>query len=347
LALRLHYRAHGIHYPTHVRPLVTLVVVVAVGGNALTAAHQSGTCEEIEANAADMALTLAPVVASGHAIAVVHGNGPQVGNLAIQQDEALSLVPAQPLPVLSAMTQGQLGSILARAVDAHCGAGTAVALVTHVTVDADDPAFSHPTKPIGPFFSAERAHELARARGWTVVEDSGRGHRRVVASPRPTGVIELGAVRSLLEAGHVVLAAGGGGVAVVSGPGGQLRAVDAVVDKDLAAALLARSLGAQELYLLTGVDCVMLDFGTARERPAHRLRVDEARAHLADGQFPPGSMGPKVTAALQFLGAGGTRAIITSADRLADAVAGVPGAGTVLAPESSGAAASATIGAGE
>jgi carbamate kinase len=309
---------------------MTSLAVVAVGGNALTAAHETGTCEQIEANAAVMARTLCALVRDGSALAVVHGNGPQVGNLSIQQFEASAMVPAQPLYALSAMTQGQLGSVIVRAIDGRCGAGTAVAIVTHVTVDLDDAAFGRPSKPIGPFFSPERAAQLAEARGWTVVEDSGRGHRRVVASPAPTGVVELRAVRSLLQAGHVVVAAGGGGVAVSPGPGGAVDGVDAVVDKDLAAAQLATSLGAQELYLLTGVDCVLLDFGTQQQRPAHRLEVSEARRHLADGQFPAGSMGPKVTAALQFLEAGGERAIITSATRLADAVAGAPEAGTVL-----------------
>ncbi len=309
------------------------LAVVAVGGNALTAADQPGTADEIEANAAGMAACVADLVAAGWSVAVVHGNGPQVGNLALQQDEALALVPGQPLYALCAMTQGQLGSVLVRAVDARCGPGAAVAVVTHVLVDDDDPAMSAPTKPIGPYFTAARADELARARGWAVVEDAGRGYRRVVASPRPVAVLELAAITTLLGAGHVVLAAGGGGVAVSRAPGGGLTGVDAVIDKDLAAARLATLLGASQLYLLTGVDCVLLDFGTSRQRPAHRLGVDEARRHLADGQFPAGSMGPKVTAALEFLAAGGTRAVITSAARLADAVAGVPGAGTSLVRE--------------
>lgn len=314
------------------------VAVVAVGGNALTRADQLGTCAEIEANAAGMASSVDGLVRAGWSVAVVHGNGPQVGNLSLQQDEALPLVPAQPLHALCAMTQGQLGSILVRAVDELCGPGSAVAVITHTTVDLDDPAFRAPTKPIGPYFTADRAAELAGRRGWTVVEDSGRGSRRVVASPLPTGVLEIRAIRTLLAAGHVVLAAGGGGVAVSTGPHGAILGVDAVIDKDLAAARLATSIGAQQLYLLTGVDCVLLDFGTPRQRPVHRLRADQARAHLARGQFPPGSMGPKVTAAVQFLEAGGSRAIITSAARLADAVAGVPGAGTVLVPECGGGA---------
>jgi len=308
------------------------LAVVAVGGNALTMPDQGGTAGQIEANAHAMADCLAELVTAGWALAVVHGNGPQVGNLALQQDEAAPGVPPQPLHALCAMTQGQLGSVLVRAVDSRCGAGTAVALVTHVTVDPDDPAFGAPTKPIGPFFSAERAQELSRERGWVVVEDSGRGYRRVVASPDPTGVLEERAVATLLAAGHVVLAAGGGGVAVVTGADGVVRGVDAVVDKDLAAARLATAVGASELYLLTGVDCVLIDFGTPAQRPAHVLTLEQARAHLADGQFPPGSMGPKVTAALRFLAAGGSRVIITSGARLAEVVAGVPDVGTVLVP---------------
>lgn len=310
---------------------MTSVAVVAVGGNALTRAGQAGTAVEIEANAAGMAGCVADLVRAGWTVAVVHGNGPQVGNLAMQQDEARDLVPAQPLHALCAMTQGQLGSILVRALDRACGPGTAVAVVTHVTVDDDDPGFTTPTKPIGPYLTAEQGAELVRERGWTVIEDSGRGHRRVVASPRPRGVVEMRAVRTLLAAGHVVLAAGGGGVAVVRGAAG-LAGKEAVVDKDLAAAQLATAVGATELYLLTAVDRVLLDYGTSRQRPVDRLDLDEARRHLADGQFPPGSMGPKVVAAVGFLESGGRRAIITSAERLADAVAGVPGAGTSFVP---------------
>ena len=306
------------------------LAVVAVGGNALTAADEKGTWTEIAANAAEMAICLAELRTAGWRVAVVHGNGPQVGNLAIQQDEGASLVPGQPLHQLCAMTQGQLGSVLARAIDRHCGAGSAVAVVTHVEVDPDDPAFEHPTKPIGPFVSAELAAEFAADRGWSLVEDAGRGYRRVVASPRPTGVVEMSAISTLLRAGHVVLAAGGGGVAVRMEKDGSLTGVDAVIDKDHAAAALATAIGASELYLMTGVDCVLLDFGTPRQRPAHVLTPQEAERHLADGQFPEGSMGPKVTAALRFLADGGSRVIITSAGKLAAAAAGEPGAGTSM-----------------
>lgn len=306
------------------RPLA----VVAVGGNALTGADQAGTPDEIAANAAGMALSLARLVHAGWRVAVVHGNGPQVGNLAIQQDEASAIVPAQPLHQLCAMTQGQLGGMLVREIDRLCGEGSAVALVTHVRIDRDDPAFDHPTKPIGPFFSAEHAAELARQRGWHVVEDAGRGHRRVVASPAPIDIVELQAIRTLLDAGHVVLAAGGGGVAVSRTADGALSGLDAVIDKDHAAAVLATSIGASELYLLTGIDAVLLDFGTPHQRPVHVMSPQDAESHLAQGQFPAGSMGPKITAALQFLRDGGKRVLITSPGRLAAAAAGEVDVGT-------------------
>ena len=311
-------------------PTVTPTAVVAIGGNALTAQGERGTAGQIAANAGRMAGCLAGLAAAGWQLAVVHGNGPQVGALAMQQDAAEHEVPPQPLHDLCAMTQGQLGSVLVRALDAHLGRGRAVALVTHVSVDLDDAAFAAPTKPIGPFFTQARAVELAGERGWHVAEDAGRGWRRVVPSPRPGEVVELGAIRTLLAAGHVVLATGGGGVAVVKDHDGSLRGVDAVIDKDLAAAALATSLGASELYLVTGVDCVQLDFGTAEQRPVHTMTGQEAQGHLSDGQFPAGSMGPKIDAALRFLRAGGSRAIITSAECLAAAAAGEPGVGTAI-----------------
>ena len=303
------------------------VAVVAVGGNALTRPDQLGSAGEIAANAAGMAAALAGLVRAGRRVAVVHGNGPQVGNLALQQDALADTVPPQPLHQLSAMTQGQLGGVLARAIDAECGPGMAACLVTHVVVDPGDPAFARPTKPIGPFLSRREAERLARERGWRVVEDAGRGWRRVVPSPRPTGIVELSAVRALLAAGSVVLAAGGGGIAVDLP---SMTPLDAVIDKDLAAAALATAVGADELYLLTGVDCVQLDHGTPRQRPVHRLDPEQAARHLAAGQFPPGSMGPKITAALEFVRDGGHRAIITSARLLADAAVARPGAGTCI-----------------
>jgi carbamate kinase len=298
---------------------MTKIAVVALGGNALTQAGQSGSCDEMMANAAAMAMAVNDVLAAGWRVVIVHGNGPQVGNLALQQ-EATSAVPAQPLALVGAMTQGLLGSLIARAIDLLRGRGTAVALVTHVTVDAADPAFGTPSKPIGPFYQPAEAERLARRGDWVVQPDSGRGYRRVVASPQPVGVIEIGAMRALVEAGHLVIAGGGGGIPVLAGDPG--RTVDAVIDKDLAACLIARQLGAQALLLVTAVDRVMIDFGRPTESGLGTITADEAARHLAEGQFPPGSMGPKIEAALRFLDEGGELAVITSPAMLAATLAG-------------------------
>ena len=299
---------------------MTKTAVVALGGNALTRVGQSGTCDEMLANAAAMASAVHAVIEAGWRVVIVHGNGPQVGNLALQQ-EATAMVPAQPLPLLSAMTQGLLGSLLARAIDLLRGPGTAVALITHVTVNPADPAFGSPSKPIGPFFAPAEAQQLAEARGWIVQPDSGRGYRRVVASPEPASVIEIDAVRALVDVGHVVIAGGGGGIPVqATEPQGGLA--DAVIDKDRAAGLIARLLGAQALLLVTAVDRVMLDYGQPTQSELGTITAAEAARYLADGQFPPGSMGPKIEAALRFLAEGGELAVITSPDLLAASLTG-------------------------
>jgi carbamate kinase len=294
--------------------------VIALGGNALTRAGQSGTCDEMLANAAAMAAAVNEVIEAGWRVVIVHGNGPQVGNLALQQ-EATAMVPAQPLALLGAMTQGQLGSLIACAIDLLRGPGTAAALVTHVTVDPADPAFCLPSKPIGPFFGRGEAEQLAASRGWAVQPDSGRGYRRVVASPEPTGVIEIDALRALVSAGHLVIAAGGGGIPVADA-GTRRVMVDAVIDKDRAASLIARLLGAQALLLVTAVDRVMLHYGTPRQSELGTITAAEAARYLEDGQFPPGSMGPKIESALRFLAESGELAVVTSPGLLAATLAG-------------------------
>lgn len=311
------------------RRRATRVIVVAVGGNALTAEQQAGAAGEIETNADRVAIGVAALSLRGWRVVVVHGNGPQVGNLAIQQVAGADLVPAQPLYSLSAMSQGQLGSALARAIDTHLGFGSAVALVSHVTVDPLDPAFGLPTKPIGPFYTQRESAALARVHGWAMVEDAGRGYRRVVPSPRPLGVVETDAVRALLGAGKVVLAGGGGGVAVSSL---SLAGVDAVVDKDRTAARIAADLNATMLLLVTGTDSVMIDFGTPSAHPVREMTVQKARQHLANGQFPPGSMGPKVEAAAEFARSGAGVAVITSIEHLSGAVEPASTVGTRIVP---------------
>ena len=302
-------------------------VVLAIGGNALAPAGL-GEFSDQEERARRVAEATVEILARGDRLLVVHGNGPQVGALAMAQEAVSREIPAQPLFVLGAMTQGQLGYLLAQAVgDALVAAGrprTVAAVMTQVVVSSDDPAFQHPTKPIGPFFSEGRARRLADARGWSVAEDSGRGWRRVVASPEPMEVVEASEIRRLLDAGEVVVACGGGGVPVTR-VGSDLVGVDAVVDKDFAAALIGSLVGAESLLLVTGVDQVLLGFGTPDERAIASMTVAEARAHLADGQFPAGSMGPKIEAAAQFIEGGGTSAIVTSLGQLAGAMAGRTG----------------------
>jgi carbamate kinase len=307
-------------------------VVLALGGNALTRAGQAGTYEDQRANAAAMARAVCGLVGDGHGVVIVHGNGPQVGALALQQEEGAALVPPQPLFTLGAMTQGQIGSLLGLALrEAGDGRPVRVAsLVTHVLVDPADAAFAHPTKPIGPFFPARQARALATRRGWTVGEDAGRGYRRLVASPEPQAIVEADAIRCLADAGFVVIAAGGGGIPV-SGKDGRLTGVEAVIDKDLPAHRLAAATGATALVLVTDVDHVALDFGTASQRTVEAMTADEADRHLRDGQFPPGSMGPKITAAVRFLRAGGKLAVVTSPPHVRAALEGGHGTRIVAA----------------
>ncbi|MDH3756146.1 MAG: carbamate kinase [Acidimicrobiia bacterium] len=278
------------------------IAVLALGGNALSREDERGTIEEQYRNALAMARSVRSLIRKGWRIVVVHGNGPQVGNLAIQHAASSDLVPAQPLWALGAMTQGALGSLICLALREVCGDEIegVVSVITHVEVSPDDPAFEHPTKPIGPFFGPDEAEELAETRGWHMIEDSGRGYRRVVPSPTPEAPVESGAIATLIEAGYVVVAAGGGGIPVVR-EGTTYRGVDAVIDKDFAAERLADASMADALVMVTGVPNVKLDFGTPEEQTVYNLTTDEAATHLAGGQFPPGSMGPKISAAIHFV----------------------------------------------
>lgn len=302
--------------------------VVALGGNAFTREDQQGTYAEMAENARGMARTVHALRRIGWNVVIVHGNGPQVGNLAIQQEEGAELVPPLPLSSLGAMTQGQLGSLIMISLHQTAAAGETVdvaTVVTHVAVALDDPAFADPRKPIGPFFHGDAVTELVESRGWTMVEDSGRGHRRVVPSPKPQAIIEAGTIRKLVESGTVVIAAGGGGIPVAD-DGSGLAGVDAVIDKDYAAQQLANQLGADALVLVTGVRNVMVDFGKPTQRAIEEIDVDEMERHLADGQFPEGSMGPKVRAALTFLRNGGGSVVVTTPELAADALVDDPAA---------------------
>jgi carbamate kinase len=285
-------------------------IVVAIGGNALIAAGEDGGWEGQLAHAREVADEVVALRAAGHALVLTHGNGPQVGALALA-------APALPLDVLTAMTQGQIGYLLETAIGER--APTA-ALLTRVVVDRGDPAFARPTKPVGPFYAPEVARRLAVEQGWTVAEDAGRGWRRVVPSPRPVQVLGAENVRRLLDAGVIVIAGGGGGVPVDDRGAG----LPGVIDKDRCSAELALAVGADLLVLLTGVPRVALDYGTRWQRELERITVSDAERALAEGEFPAGSMGPKIESARRFV-AGGGSAVITSPGRLRAAVDGEDG----------------------
>jgi carbamate kinase len=294
-------------------------VVVAIGGNALIAAGEDGAWERQLSHARTIAEEVVALRAAGHELVLTHGNGPQVGLLALQQESGES--PALPLDALTAMTQGQVGYLLETAVAQVDPAVPTATLLTRVVVDPRDPAFARPTKPVGPFYDGDRARQLALERGWAVADDAGRGWRRVVPSPRPLRVVGAEHVRALLERGAVVVAAGGGGIPV----DGDLSGVAGVVDKDRCSAELALAIGADLLVLCTGVSRVALDFGTRWERELAVITVADAERALADGEFPPGSMGPKVESAGRFVEAGRGSAVITAPGRLRAAVEGDDG----------------------
>ena len=288
-------------------------IVVAIGGNALIAAGEDGTWEGQLAHAREIAAEVVALRAAGHQLVLTHGNGPQVGALALD-------VPALSLDVLTAMTQGQIGYLLETAVGEVDPRVRTAALLTRVVVDRDDPAFAKPTKPVGPFYAPEEARRLAVERRWAVAEDAGRGWRRVVPSPRPVQVLGADNVRTLLDAGVLVIAGGGGGVPVTSDRAG----VAGVVDKDRCSAEMALAVGADVLVLLTGVPRVALDYGTRWQRELERITVSDAERALAEGEFPAGSMGPKIESARRFV-AGGGRAVITTPGRLRIGVVGDDG----------------------
>jgi carbamate kinase len=283
------------------------MIVVTLGGNAILPPTGAGTIEEQIAITTQAMSAVADLIASGERVVLSHGNGPIVGNIIVRNEAARDTIPPMPLDVNELTARGVRRPV--------------VSVVTQCVVDSADPAMTRPTKPIGPFYAAVRARELESRKGWVFREDRDRGFRRVVPSPRPVEIVEWEAIRSLVNSGAVVIAAGGGGVPVVRSATGCLRGVEAVIDKDRAAAVLGRQLGARQLVNLTNVDGAALDFGSPRERLIERMTVSEARRHLDDGQFPPGSMGPKIEASIDFVEGGGEEAIITVPPRVLEAMA--------------------------
>jgi carbamate kinase len=298
-------------------------IALAIGGNALIRAGEDGTWEEQLRNARDIAEEVVALRAAGHELLLTHGNGPQVGALMLQQALGESESPPLPLDALTAMTQGQIGYLLVTAIaQVEPSLPTAV-LLTRALVNPRDAAFATPTKPVGPFYGHDDAGRLAEERRWDMAPDSGRGWRRVVASPRPREVLGAEHVRTLLDSGAIVVAGGGGGIPVAPSEQG-LAGVPGVIDKDRCTAELALAVGADLLVLLTGVPRVAIDFGTRWERELSRITVSDAKRGLASGEFPAGSMGPKIESAERFVEGGG-RAVITAAHHLLAAVSGEDG----------------------
>jgi len=296
------------------------LALIAFGGNALLPDNQRGIQDEQIKNAEKAAELMAHIVRKGYELIIVHGNGPQVGNLLIQMEEAVTKIPPYSLDLCNAMTQGSMGYLLERAITnelrRHSIDKEVITLVTPVLVDRNDPAFGNPTKPIGPFYTKYRAQQLVREKKWIMVEDAGRGYRKVVSSPRPIDVGPKWIIRDLVQAGRIVVAAGGGGIPVIINGRGLFESVEAVIDKDYAASLIAREVKVDLFIILTGIERVYLNFGKPNQQEIPVMTIDEAQRYLDEGQFPPGSMGPKIQAALDYIRAGGKEVLITSAAHL-------------------------------
>jgi carbamate kinase len=309
-------------------------VVVALGGNALLRRGDQDSAEVMRKNARLAAERVAEVASRGWEIVVTHGNGPQVGRILLQNEAARDWVHPMPLDVCGAESQGQIGYLLQVTVgDVFFERGMerpVATVLTFTRVPPDDPAFQKPTKPIGPHYEEAEANRLAAERGWLVAPDPEGQWRRVVPSPRPYSIVEAPVIRQLAESGVIVIGGGGGGVPVIE-EGPRLIGVEAVVDKDLCAAILAREVDAQVLLICTDVEGVYADYGTTEQRIIDRLEVDQAKRMVEDGTLPAGSMGPKVQAAVEFVTSGGQRAVICALDDAPQALEGQ--AGTSIVPE--------------
>ena len=305
------------------------LAVIAIGGNSLIKDDKKMTVLDQYQAAGETSHHIAALVAAGYRVVVTHGNGPQVGFILLRSDLAKNVLHQVPLESCVADTQGaigyQVGQTLANELRRQKIDKPIATVVTQVLVDKNDKGFTNPTKPIGPFYTEEEAKKHAAEDGWNLKEDAGRGWRRVVASPKPLGIIEENTIRLLLENDVIVIAVGGGGIPVVAAPNGNLEGCAAVIDKDLASCLLAKNLKADLFIISTGVDKVAVDFKKPTQRFLDRLTVAEAEKYLAEGQFPAGSMGPKIQAAIDFLEHGGKKVIITQPHLLEAAIAGKNG----------------------
>lgn len=311
------------------------IAVIAFGGNALLRPQDHGTQEEQFTLAWKATRWLAEIIHRGYELVIVHGNGPQVGNIMIQVEEAITKIPPQTLDVCVAQTEGSIGYMLQnqlrnRLLEEQI-LKPVVTVLTEVEVSRDDPAFENPSKPVGPYFTAYRANQLMQEQGWLMVEDAGRGWRKVVPSPIPKRILDVEVVKHLVASGAVVIACGGGGIPVYQDVGGYFRGVEAVIDKDYSASLLAQELVADLFIILTQVPQVAENYGRPNQRWLDQLTVSKAKEMLEAHQFPPGSMGPKIRAAVQFVEKTGKEVLITDAEHLKDALARK--AGTFLVPD--------------
>ena len=302
--------------------------LVAVGGNSLIRAGETGTVAEQLANARRTAHAMVGLIRLGYRLVITHGNGPQVGAQLLRSERASDQVYGQTLDVCGAASQGEIGYLLEQCLRnelADAGIDVpVVSLVTQTVVSLDDPAMQRPSKPIGPFYSRSDAEQKKRQHGWHIVEDAARGYRRVVPSPEPLEIVELDVVRSLVARGVLVVSTGGGGIPVTR-VGGQLQGVEAVIDKDRASALLASELGVDLFAISTDTDYVYLSYRKPAQQPLTYVTAEQLEEYHRAGHFPAGSMGPKVESVIQFLRRGGREAVITTFDLLCDAVAGRAG----------------------
>lgn len=314
-------------------------LLIALGGNAIKQAHERGTYEEQLRNIDMTCNHIVEIVKRGYRVALTHGNGPQVGALLIQQEEAANLVPPQPMDVCGAMTQGQIGYMLQQTLQNKLRASgihiPVVTIITQVLVDKNDPDFQNPSKPVGPFYDLETAEKYRREKGYVIKKVKPTGekiYRRVVPSPDPIRTVEADPIRLLYESGAIVIASGGGGIPVIE-ENGLLKGVEAVIDKDLAGERMAEVIGAEIFMILTDVEKVKLNFGKPNEKDIDIMTVSEAKEYLKQGHFLPGSMEPKVRACIRFIEkAGGEKAIITSLDKAVEALEGKTGTFIVSDP---------------
>jgi carbamate kinase len=304
--------------------------VLALGGNAIIQPGQKGIISEQFKNTRDSLGGVVELISQGYQLAITHGNGPQVGNLLIQQMAGMEKgIAPLPLGVLNAATEGTMGYMIEQSLQNKLIKSNikkeVITIATQVLVDKDDPSIQNPSKPVGPFYTKEQAEVLKAEYGWTIVEDAGRGYRQVVPSPIPKEIIPFHTIKQLVEENKIVIACGGGGIPVYREADGTLEGVDAVIDKDFASGLLAREIDADLYVILTGVDRVAINFGKENQKDLESLTIEEAKRYYDEGQFPKGSMGPKILAAIRFLEEGGNKVLITSIERIVDAFAGKTG----------------------